>query len=525
MPAGFSVRRAPTSPVSAGTATRLELQCDAASAGTYSGTVSIASNDSTANPYSFTVTCQVNTPAPEIDVVGGDNLNSIASGDTTPSASDGTDFRSTTVGGNITNHFQIRNRGDAELTLGEVSVPAGFSVTRAPTSPVSAGTGTPLDLRCDAASAGMFSGTVSIASNDRTANPYTFTITCQVNTPAPGIEVVGGDNLNSIASGDGTPSVSDGTDFGTTTVGGNITNHFQIRNRGDAELTLGEVSVPAGFSVTRAPTSPVSAGTATQLDLRCDAASAGTFSGTVSIANNDSTANPYTFTVTCQVNTPAPQMDVAGGDLNSIASGDTTPSVSDGTDFRTTTVGGSITDVFVIHNIGDVDLTLGAVSVPAGFSVRRAPTSPVSAGTATQLDLRCDAASAGMFSGTVSIASNDSTANPYTFTVTCQVTGGAPKIDVQGNGTSIANGDTTPGARDGTDFGTTPVGTPVTQTFTILNTGTADLTLAVTDVPPGFLLTSAPSSPVTAGSSTTFAVQCPADAVQTHHGIVEHRQQ
>ena len=175
-----------------------------------------------------------------------------------------------------------------------------------------------------------------------------------VNTPAPEIDVVGGDNLNSIASGDTTPSVSDGTDFRTTTVYGSITNHFLIRNQGDADLTLGEVRVPAGFSVTRAPTSPVSAGTGTPLDLRCDAASAGTFSGTVSIASDDSTANPYSFTVTCQVNTPAPEIEVAGGDiLNSIASGDATPSVSDGTDFRTTTVGGNITDVFVIHNLGD----------------------------------------------------------------------------------------------------------------------------------------------------------------------------
>ncbi len=55
----------------------------------------------------------------------------------------------------------------------------------------------------------------------------------------------------------------------------------------------------------------------------------------------------------------------------------------------------------------------------------------------------------------------------------------APEIDVQGNGQSIANGSTTPAVANDTDFGSTGFsGGTVVHTFTISNTGDADLTLS-----------------------------------------------
>ncbi|MCP4536105.1 MAG: choice-of-anchor D domain-containing protein, partial [Chloroflexi bacterium] len=53
-----------------------------------------------------------------------------------------------------------------------------------------------------------------------------------------------------------------------------------------------------------------------------------------------------------------------------------------------------------------------------------------------------------------------------------------PEIDVQGNGNSIADGDTTPDTTDDTDFGSTGVGTAIAHTFTISNSGITDLTLS-----------------------------------------------
>lgn len=88
----------------------------------------------------------------------------------------------------------------------------------------------------------------------------------------------------------------------------------------------------------------------------------------------------------------------------------------------------------------------------------------------------------------------------------------APEIDLQGNGQSIANGDTTATTGDDTDFGSTNVGgTSITHTFTISNSGDASLTLtgspAVTlTMGTHFSVNVQPSSPVSSNSTTTFSV-------------------
>ncbi len=90
----------------------------------------------------------------------------------------------------------------------------------------------------------------------------------------------------------------------------------------------------------------------------------------------------------------------------------------------------------------------------------------------------------------------------------------APEINVKGNSTTIASGDTTPSTTDDTDFGSTAVnGGTVMKTFTIENTGTADLTLTGTPKvslsgtnAADFSVTTQPTSPVTASGSTTFVV-------------------
>ena len=96
----------------------------------------------------------------------------------------------------------------------------------------------------------------------------------------------------------------------------------------------------------------------------------------------------------------------------------------------------------------------------------------------------------------------------------------APEIVVLGNTISITDGDGSPDVADGTDFGTTTVGTPITQTFTINNTGNAPLTIGTPTVPLGFTLGSLPSTVVTGGSSTSFSVTLDALASGTFSGDV-----
>lgn len=89
-----------------------------------------------------------------------------------------------------------------------------------------------------------------------------------------------------------------------------------------------------------------------------------------------------------------------------------------------------------------------------------------------------------------------------------------PEINVQGNGISIASGDTTTSSADGTDFGSCILGGPtVVQTFTVMNLGDSALSLNGSPVvsitgthASDFELTSTPATSVAAAGTTTFAI-------------------
>ena len=260
------------------------------------------------------------------------------------------------------------------------------------------------------------------------------------------------------------------------------------------------------------------AGTTT-LTIRCDAAATGTSSGTVSVVSDDSNKNPYSFAITCLVQPLVPDIDVRGNSI-SIAIGDLTPSAADGTDFGMTLVGTPVTHTFTIANTGTADLVLSNITIPGDFGFSAISTATITPGGTATLGLICPASAAGTRAGTVFIASNDPDESPYSFAITCLVQPLVPDIDVRGNGISITSGDVTPSAADGTDFGVTLVGTPVTHTFTIANTGTADLVLSNITIPGDFGFSAISTATITPGGTATLGLICPASAAGTHAGTV-----
>ena len=158
----------------------------------------------------------------------------------------------------------------------------------------------------------------------------------------------------------------------------------------------------------------------------------------------------------------APEIDITGNGV-SIADGDTTPATGDDTDFGSTAVSaGTVVRTFTIANQGNINLSLSgydlvSLSGPnaADFSITAMPTATVAAGGSTTFQVTFDPSAAGVRTATVTVESNDSDENPYTFDI--QGTGNAPEIDITGNNVSIADGDTTPDAADDTDFGSTTV--------------------------------------------------------------------
>ncbi|MFN2576660.1 MAG: LamG-like jellyroll fold domain-containing protein [Pyrinomonadaceae bacterium] len=86
----------------------------------------------------------------------------------------------------------------------------------------------------------------------------------------------------------------------------------------------------------------------------------------------------------------------------------------------------------------------------------------------------------------------------------------SPEIDVQGNGISITDGDSSPQTANGTAFGNVSLGNSLSHTFTILNTGTATLNLTGTPQvsisganASDFVVTLQPTTPVPAPTGQT----------------------
>ncbi|MGL2963235.1 choice-of-anchor D domain-containing protein [Flavobacterium sp. RSB2_4_14] len=313
------------------------------------------------------------------------------------------------------------------------------------------------------------------------------------------IDVLG--NATSIVSGDITPSLTDWTDFGST----NISRTFTIRNTGSALLTIGTISISgtnaSEFSVTSAPSAIVAVGSSTTFTVTFAPTAVGVRTATITLSNNDTDENPFTFDI--QGTGVEQEIDIQGNAI-SILDGDTTPSTADWTDFSN--VAGTRT--FTIRNLGNIALSIGAITITgtnAGdFTITTPPSATIAAYGTTTFTVTFSPSAINSRTATINIVNNDNTENPYNFAI--QGFGIIPEIDVQGNATSIVDGDVTPSLSDWTDFGSTSA----TRTYTIFNFGNIALTVGTITITGAnaseFTVTTFPSATVAAFSSTTFVV-------------------
>lgn len=112
---------------------------------------------------------------------------------------------------------------------------------------------------------------------------------------------VQGNNI-SITSGDTTPSGTDDTDFNSLDISsGAINKTFTIYNLGSNNLTVSSITVSGSsdFTITNAPSFPITilGKNSVTFSVSFDPSTVGVKNATISISNNDSNENPYTFSV------------------------------------------------------------------------------------------------------------------------------------------------------------------------------------------------------------------------------------
>jgi hypothetical protein len=422
------------------------------------------------------------------------------------------DFGAVDRGDSASRTFTVRNDGTGVLDLSGVQVPDGFTLIEGLDGSLQPGQSDIFTIGVDTSSVGQKSGTVRISSDDSNENPFTFQILAQVqNTPPPKTPEITVLQSGSVID-DGQQSVG----FGTVARNSNAPQRtFTVRNDGTGTLKLGNLLVPAGFTIVDDLVGSLAPGDSDQFTLRMPTGTAGSFSGQVRFTNNDSDENPFTFNVsgTVQNSTPPPPTKP---EITILLGGHSLNTGAGTIKFGKATLNASApTKTFTVRNDGQGTLSLGGVFVPRGFAVVDGLSSSLGAGQSDTFSVRMVTSAAGVFKGSVRVNSNDSNENPFLIKVNGSV--GKPavgKLTLMRGRSRLGNG-------SAVNFGNVARGaSSKSLTFTIRNDGNGKLSVGSVRVPSGFILTKAPATTLAAHKSTTFALRMDTSAAGVRSGSV-----
>jgi hypothetical protein len=387
------------------------------------------------------------TPAPEINVTG--YATTILNGDTTPSVSDGTDFAPSgspvsTFSSNVIITYNIQNLGGATLNISNVTITGAhasdftiFGTTHlGAISAVSGGVVSYRDLSImfDPSAAGLRSAIVTITNDDATGgeNPYVFYIQGYGIDPVPEIDLYGNTGgTNPILNNSLVPSALNNTLFAQQIVGvTNQTKDYRIRNNGTAFsqlfltspspfITIGGAN-PSDFTLITFPTiGVINPGFSRTFSIRFSPTAPGIRNATVTIANNDSDENPYTFLI--QGTGISPEIDITGNS-QPIVSGSTIPTFVNHTFFDYLDITTATLDrTFTVKNNGTHTLAIGALTItgPAAgdYTIITTPAATLATGASTTFIIRFNPSAVGVRDAVINLVNDDINENPYVFSI------------------------------------------------------------------------------------------------------------
>ncbi|MES2460742.1 MAG: choice-of-anchor D domain-containing protein [Armatimonadota bacterium] len=330
-------------------------------------------------------------------------------------------------------------------------------------------------------------------------------------------------------------------DFGRTALGTPVLKALTITNVGTLDLSLSSLDASGTngyFTLTQAPSLPatLSPGASANLTLRYEATAGGTQSGPFVVRSNDTRQDPFGFVLRGTTVAPSPgaqpiqcQESWSGRleetdalSLRDDANG--RKPYADRYVFQAT-AGQRITltlqspafDAY-LNLIGPDGQTLVARNNDVGVADPDNP-QPGPSGTDARLVYTFTAGQDGFYFIEASSNLADQT-GAYTLTLACENTTGGPSIALDFNGAEVQPGELC-------DFGITPQGVPVVKTFTIRNTGTADLYVtrlyigAGGDFRPTQTGTAASADPIKPGQSRSFDIRFGAGIAALHEAVLQ----
>jgi trimeric autotransporter adhesin len=348
----------------------------------------------------------------------------------------------------------------------------------------------------------------------------------------PEINVQG--NSMTILDGDNSPAVIDQTDFGNVNIGSNLVRTFTVQNIGAANLSVSSItsSNPLFTISALSPASPIGASNSSTFTVTFSPTAVGLQTSTITINNNDSDEGTYTFAVHGM--TPFTLgFTCANGSIVNYYNGGAGPNV--GVEFTNGVASGSSLNATANPII---------INIPAGFTSGFSVFGDVLIGyninvyselNGSGILLRTQNNGQGFgsitFAGiakSVVLTRYSGPNNGYDNLTFGATTLGTPlsesniEINVQGNSTTIVDGDNTPSTADDTDFGSLLVNNNIVKSYTIQNTGSVDLNISsITSSNVKFIVgTLSTPSPILAGGSASFPVTFTPTATGTQNAII-----
>jgi VCBS repeat-containing protein len=194
------------------------------------------------------------------------------------------------------------------ITVSATTTVNGYGANVSYTATVTDNCGTTTITYSPASGSFFAPGTTQVTATANDGHGNTSSCTFNVTVIAPEINLTG--NSVTIVDGDVTPSVTDHTDFGNTTIGTPIVKTFTIENTGNDNLDVSTLAISgadaANFSISGFAPIVLVPGASTTFTVTFLSNTPGIKNATITVGNNDYDESSYDFAITANIDCTTP---------------------------------------------------------------------------------------------------------------------------------------------------------------------------------------------------------------------------